>query len=997
MTKTKFKTMLLILCSLLLSVLTCAFVVSFKTAKATQQPLQAEYNLNSTLEIPNYEIAYEGGTVKATEYSLEYPDGVFMNGQVHELNMSGEYTVHYSAKVDGALVTAEEKFLVPYDMYSPDNVGTNTTVYYGKNAQFPDHNEGLVVSLVSGDVLQFNQIIDLSEATQKDNLLSFYITPLTKDMYDATRLIFRFTDIHDENNWLEVTYKCLYNVRSWAIDQTWIHAQTNGNPNIATFTDGTPRINNYLWGWAYYKSFCRSGATHNLSFDNATKTLWTDAVVSAEMVGKPLANLADDTVLTTPWEGFTTGEVKMSVYATSYNAPSFNFVVTSLAGYELSEMQLYDTLAPQISIDLVNNEKAPEGMKNMPYKVFEATATDDYSASVKVESNVYYHYGQAGQVNVSVKNGWFTPTLSGTYTIEYKAKDAFGNETIETVDVNVRGDGNGMDFEILNPTNAGSEGEEIKLFDGVEIAKAKGLTQISVTATCNGKTAQIGKDYKFTPLMSGTYKVTVSVSDYIETVSKSFDIVVAESGKTVYVDEVVLVDYFIRGQEYKLPMLCGYDLAVAEPQKVDSKIFVLQDNGEEQEVGAEPFTVTAKTEVKVIYRIANSTHDSEKSYTVPVIDAIMEDGNLDVAKYFKVLSGNGNVIATENDVTISASEDVCVKFANAVQVEGFETNFRWGVSQNFKGVNLYFTDSMDSSVRVKFTYTWINEIGYIAINDGAPRKVPVNTNSSDKSLLTLGYKNDVKQVYGRTTLMMNVAETVYGEKFEGFASNMAYVEYELFGVTGEAELCILKINNQSMFNFEMPDFINGELFLKRTNGDKDFGENVIIYGARCYDVLSSKTELALTVRDPEGFIVTANDGTVLDGSCDPSKDYEIKMEQYGAYTVEFYIKDGAGNEQVYMYGFSCVDKDAPTIQVDTSNASAKLGSMVSVRKYTVFDNMTDAKNLTVSRYVLAPDYSMSAVIGESFKVTQKGVYTVYYYCRDELNNLAIQKYYVIVE
>ena len=976
----------------LLSALLCCLAFSIMKSKAeeTQSVLQEEYLLNETLEIPDYEMEYNGEKVLATDYSLEYPNGIVRMGQKQVLDTPGLYTVHYAVMKDGRIVKETKTFIVQNTLYATSQ--SKSSVYYGKNSAYADKAEGLVVSLAQKDTLTFNKILDLSKMTKADNLLSFYITPIENGTYDATRLTFRFTDIYDEENWIEIQYRCNYNIRPWAQNITYTAARSNGNPWTGWTYFGTD-----LWGWSSYQSFCGTASLYNLSYDNAGASFWSDKFTSESQKGLPVADLDDDTIFTNPWQGFTTGEVKMSIYATSYNAPTMNIVLTHLAGNDLQETTFVDKNEPVITLDYAGNDVLPEGLKGVPYKIFNATATDDYSGNIDVKTNVYFKYGTLRQINVYTENGYFIPAYEGLYTIEYKAQDQFGNIAVKTVDVVIGSADDALKFEIVGAINQAVAGEKVQLMESFVANNQKGNITVEITATCGNESLTANEAFEILPLMKGTYTVNVVVSDYVETVEKTFALEVLENPVPVFVDDVNLVDYFICGQRYSLPEFNGYDISSGVAETLVSKIYISEDGGAKKEVGTNEFTVNAKDNVEVIYEIANGQNTTRKSYNIPAVNAITEDGNLDITKYFDVIDGECFVTANTDNVVFATTEDTTIKFINAVQMESFITRFKWGETKRaFDGLNVYLTDSTDESNRIKITYTWVDEIGYISINDANPIRVPTDTTTSDKTLLTLGYKNETKQAYGRSTLMMNITNTIYGEEFKGFAENMAYIEYELFGVTGEAELNLLRINNQAMFDFVAPDFMEAELFFKRSNGDVALGDQVVIYGARAYDVLSSKTTLSLKVTAPDGSYVTAIDGTVLDGTCDPTRDYIIKTHQYGGYTVGFTTIDGADVREKLFYGFACIDKVSPTISVNGKTVQAKVGDTLKVKDYKVSDNISKDSAITVYVCVLDPDYLMQSVVKNQFTVRKAGVYTVYYYASDANGNMSIAQYDVVV-
>ena len=95
-----------------------------------------------------------------------------------------------------------------------------------------------------------------------------------------------------------------------------------------------------------------------------------------------------------------------------------------------------DEVAPKISIDEKYNA-LPNGVVGCNYPIPEATANDQISGDCKVDTKVYFNYGTNKQVDVQIKNGKFACSQTGTYTIEFTAKDAVGNKDVVTRNVSI--------------------------------------------------------------------------------------------------------------------------------------------------------------------------------------------------------------------------------------------------------------------------------------------------------------------------------------------------------------------------------------------------------------------------------------------------------------------------------------------------------------------------------------------------------------------------------
>lgn len=1000
----RIKKNLIILLSIVFVFTLSIFFISFATlSKAGSEGIKAEYQLNEKLNIPDKNIIHNGTQIKTEDYYLVYPDGLKVSGRTHLLDVAGKYTIEYYAYKDGEIIKENQTFIVKNDIFSV--TGAKSSFSYGVNELYPKAPEGLKVSIANGQKFKYNEIIDLSNKTKKDNLLSFYFTPAQSGTYDAANLIVRFTDIYDPSNYVDVIYKCLYATRDWAKYHTYIVAQSSGNVPVGG------KYVNKDFGWATYQTFCgvynpyHGGKQvgedpYNLMFDYENKQIWTDHLpASVTDAGTPyIADLDDSSIFAEPWKGFTTGEVYMSIFATSYQNSTMNFTMTYLDGCDFSEESFVDDKAPSISIDINGEENVPNGIKGAPYKIFEANATDDYSVGVKVKANVYYRYGTTSQSSVYVRNGYFTPQMSGVYTIEYVAEDAFGNITIKTVDVTVLSNSASrkLDFETNNFVAQGESGNTIKCFD-LEVFNPKGNYSITATAiNSNGKFI-LDENYTFVPLYAGSYAIEVVVSDYVETVTKQIGVLEITAGANpVFSEDVSIPKYFITGQKYTINNQTGYDLTSGEPKELVAKTFIVQDNGQETELNGQ-FTVTAEESVKIIYRLANEQGTVDRVRTVKAINPITDDENLDITKYFDIESGIADIVAGKNSTTISTDENVKFTFINPIQAENLNVQFVWDYQvNNFGNLTFYLTDSVDSSVQIKVTYFWKDGSCFMLLNDWLEVPVTKDSSSTDYTRFALGYINETKQFYARTSLKKTIVEDYFGKAFNGFNSNLVYLTIEMSGVDEQVYFDITKINNQSIYDEQAPDTIWPEIIIKESRGDIFINGEVVIYGAKAYDVLSSYTDLALVIYDPDGEIVVDIDGNLLDESCNPYIDHKIIVNKYGNYSVMYTATDAEGNSEDYYYGISVLDLDAPTLMLDISNTSAKVGSEITVRNYKASDNLSEESQIKTYVHVISPDYSIVSLKDKTFVANKKGEYTVYYYCYDAAGNVTIKHYKIVV-
>ena len=100
------------------------------------------------------------------------------------------------------------------------------------------------------------------------------------------------------------------------------------------------------------------------------------------------------------FEGFTTGEVILSMYATSYYTDSFDMYFREIAGETVFEETITSYAAPRIVTDAPEN--VLEGLVGYEYPVFTAMAEDPYGSRATLTTQVYFGYGSELCYNVNI-------------------------------------------------------------------------------------------------------------------------------------------------------------------------------------------------------------------------------------------------------------------------------------------------------------------------------------------------------------------------------------------------------------------------------------------------------------------------------------------------------------------------------------------------------------------------------------------------------------------
>lgn len=993
--------------SILLYVISFCWIICLSLAltltipvNAEGESLQAGYSLNETLIIPDEKILYDGKEYDATDVSLVYPSGLVKSGNTHLLNESGVYTVRYEAMAEGKRLQEEKEFQVDFELFSVNTA--NSSYAYGTHTYAPT-TEGLVVSLANQDTLTLNRIIDVSKLTKNDNIISLFYTPENPGTADANKVQIILTDVYDPDNYITIEMRSLSATAGvWADTHTFIMASAAGQRPMGAGHTGD------AFGYPVYLSMTGNkwlpfgSRLWTYSLDYATRSVWTPDACLYSCQGHAIADLDDLTRTSEPWNGFTTGEVYLSIRALEYNAAKLNIVITDIIGVDLAAATFADDTAPEIMVDFADykEESLPVGIVGEPYRIFDAIARDNYTKNVRVRSNVYVCYDSKYQSECYVKDGYFVANRPGEHTIVYTATDEFGNIARKSVTVNVVAETDGLNIALSDKISGNVEaGQTVALFSDMQVTGAIGIADVSVTIEQGTKAYNVEYPYTFTPLYVGKYTVKVECADYVRTKTEIFDFEVVASTRVAILDTVVLPIYFVSGQSYTLPKLEGYDVSSGNPEKVSANVYVVEDGASEREVGYEPFTIKAKTSLKFIYRVRNAYDVAESVYESKIIDVGFGE-TIDASKYFFSPSEDAEAIATDKEMKLTAdTENARVAFINSVQAEEFELKFHIDKVDNaFDELNVYLTDSVNVSEKVKFTYRRKGGATYFSVNDGNDILLSsMSFDGTSADVFMLLYDNETQYARPASSIKSMVNKTVDGKVFNGFTSKQVYLEFEFGKVNGRSSVLLYSINNQTFFNFDM-DIMSPQLFVKNSVGDLDIGDKVTIHEARVYDVLDNTCSLEVRVTAPNKAYVVSDDGVTLNGACATDRAYVLTVTEYGTYSVVYQVKDSSGNSLSYRYTFKVVENIAPNLQVNTQTQYAKVGDTVAIKAYTASDNITVETNIGVQIYVMDSNYRLTQVdlTKMTFKPTEKGNYTVYYRCYDEAYNSVVVSYQLII-
>lgn len=970
-------------------------LVSTPLSSAEPQALEEKYSVGETVTLPDRVLSLGDKQAKA-EKIVYYPDGSAMVSETVELSVAGVYTVEYRAVIDGKLVKETESFVAVDTYYS--TTGSKTVVRYGEDESIYDTNlVGLNVALAENERFEINQVLDIEDAGNGD-FLTFHVLPKTQGSRDAACVYITLTDIYDESNYLTVKVQSVaYQGGTYVYGVSYALASPCGQTLIAQDYSESERIHvNDRFGQAVYASFYGNSdiatdangrpygpGTGNepigLQYKAEERQLWISGYKGALLIADFDAPKYTQ-YLDGAWKGFTTGEVRVRFEAAGYAGSAFNFILTHMAGHDISQSNVTDNEKPVISVDLEGYEKTamPTATVGETYPVFEATAFDSASGYLKTTARAYYGYGSDSAVEAEIKNGRVQIKREGTYAIVYTAVDTAGNKAEEVVRFKT-GETDAPSVTLSGGVEECVVGEEIALAEMIANG-GSGKYEEKITVEKDGKTTVLEGE-TFRPERVGEYCFTYAVTDITgRTASETKTLTVNENPAPVFLENAVYPKYLVVGQSYKFPVLSAYDYNAQE--WVESKLFV---NGNEAD---NPFTAETAGEYTVQY-VAQTSTGSARTQDARVIAVTttetVEGEELVALRKFFVADGF-TVTQKEESIVFdtTATGDKEIDYIKALLFQRFELGLEIDPAKNnYARLDILLADAENPENTL--TLNLINDkdaqATYYGVNgERTAYKVEAGGFYGGKSL-KLAYKNGA--IVDNGSFSYKIGDL--------FTATRYTLTLRLIGMDGESSVGVFNVNGQLMLEDFSPDNHKAQLQLLGSYPNQvERGNEIKVVPMAIEDIIDTQVRVLVTVETPSG-------DTLLD-KMDATKSYVVTTDEYGVYYVEYTIYNYTGKKETYYVAISVLDSSVPVVQANgTVQSRARVGEEITLPSVSASDNLTSKDALVTKIFVVDPLGKLYALEGDTLKFAYAGEYTVRYFAQDEAGNVAIQDYKITVE
>ena len=938
---------------------------------------------------------------KAVTKVIYYPDGRSLSSSCIKADVYGLYTVIYTVETDNGSYSYSRYFNV---MQTASSLWQNVkgtiiesdvdTPYYSAI----DKNGVMITATRENATVQYLNPIDLSDNEKTDTLVEFLITPDTNGVAEFNVLMLTLTDVNDPNKFIKIhfekdAYGDLYVVRPYVQTDKNASAYNYGilDKIEAEGLNSNPYKQQSIKG-SYSGMFSRYGVTYpantiKIHFDYENLTLYASIKNDGQIYSK-IAKL-DDAYLVgqgNEWTGFTSDKAYLTMTFQKVVSSQAHVMVFNVDGQDLSGEKVTDVTPPYVDIDFKGNaeDDLPYAAVNKDYPLFTATATDLVAGDCGVPSVKVYRLDNGKKVKTYIYDyDSFKPDRTGTYVLEYTARDLSGNVAIREVFVEARDKFDELTYDFGAIVSTAKIGSYVTVPEGVS-GGGSGVKTVTTQVVVGEKEIEIVEGQFFAEEV-GEFTVKVTLKDYVGN-EKEFThtITVTPNDKPVFISATVPKAVIV-GKKVDFSNLTAYEYVDSVRQDVPITVSV---NGVAID-NPSSYVFTEAGEYSIEFKAQGQTGTDIETYTVNALKPSEGQAGFLMDYFFKE---NVDIDGAETSLLFNATAtNAGFTFANSVSAVDLNLSFTVPKENNaMDGVRIRLTDSVDANKVLVFeimkgeettTNSLINVVGVES------KYMEGSFFGTTNAPFTLNYNNSTFEIRDYSDNLITTINKVDGKTWKGFTSEKVYVDFEFINCQVGAQISLSDINNQIFSGTAKKDRIAPQVFYPSVNKVMNYGETLMLKGAKAFDVLNEVTSFTVSVISPSG-------STVLSG-VDANKENSVTFNEYGEYSIKYTAVDGAGKDVTRTAAVNIKNKQIPTITVDGKVAeSAKIGKTVKLPKATAIGAEMDV-NVFVT--VISPNGKMNVMDNNEFTFNVAGKYKVIYYAVDAYGNSAQQIFYIDVE
>ncbi len=934
--------------------------------------------------------ATKDGQSKIAVSSVTFPDGTNSVDSYVKLNVGGKYFISWYVNFDGQIYKCTKSFMVGYSNNTLFETDENTFVTVDC---VKGQDNGVLISSKKNGVVKYSLPLNLKEMQAGSQLVEFKILSSSENVSDFSKVSFVFTDVVDKNNFFTVQISDggnVANVRAGASGQA-LCGLNNGIVDQSS-----------LGGTQISSSFI-NGQPIKLYYSNKDLSLSVANGVNGDRIAL-VSSFNDEYFYSskTLWNGFSTGEVQLTISFEGQTSEKAEILLLSLCGKSLSG-KITDVIPPVISVDVDNIDSVPTGFVGVTYPLFNATAYDANDKSeVIVERKVFKNYGKQDMIDCSEDTfgNTFIPSSVGNYTIQYIARDNAGNKAIETVDFTVERYYSAPKLELLfdMPTLI-NPGEIINLNDYVT-KDGSGKINTKIYLLQGNQTIELNG--VFDEYIPGDYVIRYSMTDFTNmTEIVDFNVKVENTTVPTFINIPKVNDTILNGTIIEFSEINAIYYNENSKEILPAKVNIEVEYDEDKTTVTERYKAEVNNhgdDIKIIYTATNPiTKEQEKEeITVKVLKPFDEEESLHLDRLFvtenidQVIKASDKITFVANDVVDNAK----ISYANSFVANGFVASLRFtdkdSQTINYSDIKITLVDSENKEIAVDL-YITKRTPAYTTSHFGINKKDTVEITSTffgnyNKDF-NLSYVESSRSIIdGNNAKVLGVIEkTKHGKPFNGFESNKIYVSFELLGCNGASAISIKTLGNQPM-TATTGDYVAPQINkLGEINNFVLQGEEIFVPAAVATDAIVGNLIPYVTV--------TAPDKTIVYDNVDISQGFSFKATQCGVYMIDYSVFDG--NETTMLnYTVTARSTVTPIISVNGKIKNGKVGQNLTIPPATV-------KNLANNDYflyviIINPNGRYDLVEKDNYIPEIAGKYVIRYYARDVYYNFSYVDYEITI-
>ncbi len=977
-------------------------------AEFVNSTIKEQYSVGETVDFPETAtVKVNGEECNAAFKVIKTPDGSVVAKLSYTFASQGNYSAVYEYTLGGKSYTIEKNFKVVEGSWNITS--TDSSVEYG---QINTHSgaTGLNLTISRGDTFTFSKPIKLSSDGPTD-IITFFPELLKgtvpfvgydhpeKAHHDANRVIVTLTDCYNP----DISISMIMYFDSVPSNGVYVRTIATGQGEFGLRKDPPKRLNLpevVIDGetYGYYKgewggSFFSAGADKNTtnvtwSFDATLNRVYISSGTPEKTQFTNLVNdLCNTDIAPGTFPGFTTGDVYVSLTVSEFVTNSTSFEIESIGdvrGEALKTEVYVDSVAPSIKID-ARTENNMFIQKGKAFTLFDAKAYDNNLVG-SVVKRVYYNYGTSMQSSVVLTGNKFTPVQRGVYTIEYSAKDSFGNVGVATVKVTVI-DEAVMEF-LVDKVTAAVAGNVV-ILPKYQTTSKNGDVIVKITAVNEkGEVEEINPITNvFTPKSVGKYTVSYTYTDGVDTQIFSYEMNVSANPDYGFIELPEIESIYIKNVAYQLEKINAYSFKGEIPVPVETTVYVSFDGGEYVKVDdINELYITGSSTVRFKYQASETSFYETESREIVDVGF---DTTVNMQNYFKgdfTAAPDVNYIDFASNVTSGDNE---LKFINKLATALFSLNYAVPSSQNITSYDIILAD--ENGNRIVLTHKMSGGNFCVSVNGGA--EVALSGTIHDGAERQIAYDPATNQ------LLFSDNTTTVATRLNGEFGDYYTLSIALRGISGDAVLRIIRIQNQLICSDEW-DYSDPEIYAERAKGYVEVNSEITVFSGVASDVLFpiADKDFTISVRCPDGTYAIDKNGLELK-RVPANQSYTLILTQFGDYRVEYSTMDACGREGRSRYIITSADVTAPTLSFDDGSTAEttqimKVGYKYNLKSFTVSDN--DTANDEIVKHIFVYNSYGQLILAEKgeFTPTEEGIYTVYVYAFDKAGNSSYISYQI---